>query len=116
MKGVGMTGSYSVVVKNANIIDGTGKPRFSGDIGLRGEKIVSIGVIHGRAERTIDGTGLFVSPGFVDPHSHADLSILGCPQADNLVVQGITTFAGGNCGISLAPLKDERTRKKSFAS
>lgn len=108
MERAGMAGSHNTVIKNATIIDGTGRPRYSGDIGLQGEKIASIGSIRSHAERTIDGTGLIASPGFVDPHSHADLSMLGCPQADNLVVQGITTFAGGNCGISLAPLKDRK--------
>ena len=102
-----MPASYTTVIKGATIIDGTGKPRYSGDIGLRGEKIESIGRIKGSAQHTIDGKGLIASPGFVDPHSHADLSILGCPHADNLLVQGITTFVGGNCGISLAPLGDE---------
>jgi N-acyl-D-aspartate/D-glutamate deacylase len=102
-----MAGSYDTVIKDATIVDGTGGPKYSGDISLQGERIASVGRVRGPAGRTIDASGLIASPGFVDPHSHADLTILGCPLADNLVVQGITTFAGGNCGISLAPLWDK---------
>ena len=101
-----MAGSYDTVIKNTTIVDGTGKPKYTGDIGVRKERIAAVGRVRGQANRVIDGAGLIATPGFVDPHSHADLTILGYPLADNLVVQGITTFAGGNCGISLAPLRD----------
>ncbi len=97
---------YDVLIKNSEIVDGTGKPAFQGSVGIRGEKIAAVGGIEGEAAREIDGSGLVTCPGFVDMHSHADLTILKYPLAENLVMQGITTFVGGNCGLVLAPLGD----------
>ena len=103
-----MPQSYDILIKNATIIDGTGSPAFKGSVGIVGTKIVAVGDFRGDAARVIDGSGLVTCPGFVDPHSHADISILQYPLAENLVMQGITTFVGGNCGISLAPIKDPK--------
>lgn len=97
---------YDLLIKNTKIVDGTGKPAFVGDVAIRGEKIVAVGEVDGVAAIVIDGTGLVTCPGFIDPHSHADLSIMDYPLAENLVMQGITTFVGGNCSESPAPLKD----------
>jgi N-acyl-D-amino-acid deacylase len=97
---------YDLLIKNTEIVDGTGKAAFIGDIAIKGEKIVAVGKVDGRATTVIDGTGLVTCPGFIDPHSHADLSIMEFPLAENLVMQGITTFIGGNCSESPAPLKD----------
>jgi len=101
-----MPAEYDIIIKNANIVDGTGSPAFKGDIGIRRDKIVSIGDVNGGAVEQIDGTGLTLCPGFIDLHSHADLNILQYPLAENLVMQGVTTFAGGNCGLSLAPANE----------
>jgi N-acyl-D-aspartate/D-glutamate deacylase len=63
-----------LVIKNGKIIDGTGNPWFRADVGISGEKIVSIGRIEaGQAQKEIDAQGLMVCPGFIDVHSHADL-------------------------------------------
>jgi N-acyl-D-aspartate/D-glutamate deacylase len=97
---------YDLLIKNTKIVDGSGKAAFIGDIAIQGEKIVAVGKVNGVATTVIDGTGLVSCPGFIDPHSHADLSIMDCPLAENLVMQGITTFLGGNCSESPAPLKD----------
>jgi N-acyl-D-amino-acid deacylase len=97
---------YDLLIKNTKIVDGTGKAAFIGDIAIKGEKIVSVGKTIGDATTVIDGTGLVACPGFIDPHSHADMSIMDYPLAENLVMQGITTFLGGNCSESPAPLKD----------
>jgi len=95
---------FDVIIKNAQIVDGTGKASFKGNIAIKGDKIVAVGKVDGEANVVIDGTGLVACPGFVDPHSHADVSIMQFPLAENLVMQGITTFVGGNCGTSPAPL------------
>jgi N-acyl-D-aspartate/D-glutamate deacylase len=101
-----MSNHLEILIKNAQIVDGTGEPSYRGSIGIAGEKITAVGRISWGAARVIDADDLVACPGFVDPHSHADLSILKYPLAENLIGQGITTFVGGNCGISLAPVKD----------
>ena len=101
-----MVEQYDVVIRETTIVDGSGRPAFKGSIGVRGERIAAVGDVAGKGGREIDGAGLVTCPGFVDPHSHADLFILDRPCAENLVMQGITTFVGGNCGQSPAPLDD----------
>ena len=95
---------HDIVIRNATIVDGTGASPFAGSVGIRGNSISAVGDVQGDAGRVIDGSGLVVCPGFVDPHSHADLAILQFPLAENLVMQGVTTFVGGNCALSLAPI------------
>ena len=101
-----MSARYDVLIRDTTIVDGTGRPSYRGTIAVAGGRIAALGRVEGNAELQIDGAGLTTCPGFVDAHSHADLSILQVPGADNLLLQGITTFAGGNCGISLAPIRD----------
>ncbi len=100
-----MAVGYELLIKDAEVIDGTGKPGFRASVGIRGEKIAAIGDITGDAARIIDGQGLVLSPGFTDPHSHADLNILQYPLVENMVMQGVTTFIGGNCGHCRGPLR-----------
>ncbi len=97
---------FDILIRGSTIVDGSGSPGYKGNIGIRGEKIASIGIIKGNAEVEVDGTELIACPGFIDPHSHADLALLQLPLAENLVMQGVTTFLGGNCGLSMAPLKE----------
>ena len=99
---------YDVIIKSTTIIDGTGKAPFKGDVAIKGEKIAAVGNIKGEAPVVIDGSRLTTCPGFIDPHNHADLSIMKYPLCENLVMQGITTFLGGNCGDSPAPLKNKK--------
>jgi len=95
---------YDILIKNTTIYEGTGKKPYSGSIGVKGDKVVSIGEATGDAERTIDAKGLTAVPGFIDAHSHADWSLLHFPDCQNYIMQGITTFVGGQCGGSPAPL------------
>jgi len=99
---------FDVVIRNGKIVDGTGKPGYLADLGIESGRITSIGKLEGAAATTkIDATGKIVSPGFIDPHSHADLTIHRKEHArllEPLVRQGVTTFVGGNCGASVAPI------------
>jgi len=99
-------GRYDVLIKNAKIVDGTGKPAFNGDIAIKDEKIIAVGKVEGEAKTVIDASALIASPGFIDPHSHADMTILKYPHAESYIMQGITTFLAGNCGMSAAPAKN----------
>jgi N-acyl-D-amino-acid deacylase len=101
-----MSARYDVLVRDTTIVDGTGGARYEGSVAVSGGRIAAVGKVEGSGALEIDGRGLTTCPGFVDAHSHADLSILRVPGAENLLMQGITTFVGGNCGISLAPIRD----------
>jgi len=98
-----MSEPYDILIQNATIVDGSGRSAYIGSVGIRGEKIVAVGETGDQADRVIDGRGLIACPGFIDPHSHADRGVVDTPTADNLVMQGITTFLGDNCGMSSAP-------------
>lgn len=97
---------YDLLIKDTTIVDGTGQRAFRGGVGVSGEKIVAVGELGESADQVVDGSGLVTCPGFVDPHSHADLTMLSYPLIENLAMQGITTFVGGNCGLSLAPVRE----------
>lgn len=105
---VGCVFVFDIVLKNGHVIDGTGNPWFRADVGIRDGKICEVDTIDGaKAGRTIDVHGLVVCPGFIDMHSHSDLTLLVNPQAESKVRQGVTTDVIGNCGFSAAPLKNE---------
>jgi len=98
---------YDLLIRDTTIVDGTGQASYRGSLAVSGGRIAAVGAVQGGAALEIDGEGLTTCPGFVDAHSHADLSILQVPGAENLLMQGITTFVGGNCGIALAPIRDD---------
>jgi len=101
-----MVEKLDIIIKNGSIVDGTDKDMYKDDIGIKDGKIVKIGKLDDcSAERMIDGEGLIVSPGFIDMHSHGEMTILMFPKAESSIKQGITTMVGGNCGISPAPLE-----------
>lgn len=96
---------YDVIISNGKIIDGSGNPWFYGDIGIISGKIVKTGCLNGsNAKQFIDASGMFVTPGFIDIHTHSDNEILNIPTADNSVHQGLTTIVAGNCGGSPLPV------------
>jgi N-acyl-D-amino-acid deacylase len=105
-----------ILMRNGQVVDGSGAPRYRADVAVEGDRIVEIGQLESaEAEVVIDASGCVVTPGFVDMHSHADFSLPLCPTADSLVHQGITTAVTGQCGDSLAPLLDE-TREQVIAA
>jgi len=97
-----------LLIKNGLIIDGAGNPWFNADLGILNGKIVEINrQINAKAKRIINAKGLVVSPGFIDIHSHSDLTLLINPSADSKIRQGVTTEVIGNCGMSAAPIRRE---------
>jgi N-acyl-D-amino-acid deacylase len=106
-----------MLIKNAQIIDGTGQPAYAADLAIQGDRIVALGELPddcGEASGVIDARGLTVMPGLIDPHSHADLLLPLPPakQAELLrckLAQGITTTIIGNCGLGCAPLASPET-------
>ncbi len=98
--------SFDLVVTNGHIIDGTGSPWYSGDIGIRGGKIAAIGNLGAvPRQRTIDAAGKVVAPGFIDMLGQSELTILVDPRLPSKIYQGITSEITGEGG-SIAPLND----------
>jgi len=95
---------YDYLIKNATIVEGTGKKAYKGSIGVKDDKVAALGKVEGDAEKTLDAKGLTATPGFIDAHSHADWTLLWFPKSESYIMQGVTTFVGGQCGGSPAPI------------
>ena len=98
---------HDLIIKNGNVIDGSGSDSFSADIAVKDGIITEIGQIDGEAAEIIDAEGMTVSPGFVDIHTHLDAQIGGDPEMTPICWHGVTTALIGNCGLTFAPCKPE---------
>lgn len=104
---------YDLLIKNGTVVDGTGAKRRVADVAVEGDRIVKIAPsISDPAKKTINAEGLFVTPGFIDVHSHADLLAVVPNDSQNFLRQGITTQFMGQCGASPAPF-DEMTQRRA---
>ena len=99
--------TYDVVVKDALIVDGTGKKAYGGDIAVKDGRIAAVGEVSGSAARTIDAGGQVVAPGFIDAHTHYDAQLMWDPTANPSTSHGVTTVLMGNCSYTLAPVRAE---------
>ncbi len=96
-----------LVIKDGQIIDGTGSLRRRGDIGIRAGRIVELGKVRESAANTLNADGAIVAPGFVDIHTHYDAQVLWDPTLAPSTLHGVTSVVAGNCGFSVAPLTEE---------
>ncbi|MCI8510623.1 MAG: D-aminoacylase [Lachnospiraceae bacterium] len=97
------------VIRNANVIDGTGSPAFLADVAIRKGKIAAVGTLPQTDAREVNACGLTLAPGFIDSHSHGDMMLDLDDTFFQELEQGVTTQAAGMCGISAAPFSKEHT-------
>ncbi len=95
--------TVDLIIRNANIIDGTGAPSFPGDVEIDGGRIAVVGTANARAHAEIDAKGLSLAPGFIDVHTHDDGAFIRHPDMSFKLAQGVTTCVCGNCGFSAIP-------------
>jgi len=103
-----------LVVKGGTVVDGTGAEPFRADVGIENGRIEAVGVIDDPEAPTLDATGLYVAPGFIDIHSHSDHTLLVDPRAMSAVRQGVTLEVVGNCGFGYFPIRDPATAKTAI--
>jgi N-acyl-D-amino-acid deacylase len=97
-----MPHTFDLLITGGSVIDGTGSPPRAADIAVKDGRIAGIGEFDASAGRTIDATGLTVTPGFIDVHAHDDGAVMTTPM-DFKLMQGVTTDIVGNCGAGIAP-------------
>ena len=99
--------SYDLVIRNGIIVDGLGGEPYRGDVAVRDGVIVAVGTVDGSGTREIDATGLLVTPGFVDLHTHYDGQAIWSDRCSPSSSHGVTTALMGNCGVGFAPCRPE---------
>jgi N-acyl-D-amino-acid deacylase len=100
--------TYDLIIRNGTIVDGLGGAPYIGDVAVRDGVIAAVGTVNGNtAEREIDATGLLVTPGFVDLHTHYDGQSIWSERLTPSSVHGVTTVVMGNCGVGFAPCRRE---------
>lgn len=110
-----------VLIRDGWVVDGSGREPVRGDVAISGGRIEHVGPVDGqRANRVVEAQGRLVCPGFVDPHSHSDWSLLANPTAESTIRQGVTTEVVGNCGWTYAPVSEAsrqfvEARMRTFA-
>jgi len=109
--------SWSLLIKNGTVIDGSGAARMKADVAIAGDTIVAVAPqLPENAERIIDAAALVVAPGFIDIHSHSDFFYAQCPSAESKIRQGVTTEVVGMCSFSPAPCVPESRRQVEAAA
>ena len=97
---------FELVIRNGMVLDGTGKPAVHADVAIDQQTIQFVGQGDTiSAAREINASGLIVAPGFIDMHSHSDLTLFFQPDAQSKIRQGVTTEVVGNCGVSCGPVR-----------
>ncbi len=99
---------HDLVIRGGTLVDGTGAPARSGDLAIDGDRIASAGGNAGAGHREIDASGLLVTPGWVDIHTHYDGQVTWDPYLTPSSWHGVTTLVMGNCGVGFAPARPDR--------
>src|SRR5579884_120691 len=99
--------TYDLVIRNGSIVDGLGGEPYVGDVAVRNGVIASVGKVDGSGAREIDATGLLVTPGFIDLHTHYDGQSIWSDRLNPSSAHGVTTVVMGNCGVGFAPCRQE---------
>jgi len=109
-----MNKDVDILIAGGTVYDGRGNPGQLLDVAIKDDKIYQIGspLDRDRAKTVIEASGLSVSPGFIDPHSHTDIELLVNPKAESKIRQGVTTEISGNCGFTMFPLSDANFEEK----
>ncbi len=98
---------YDTVIRNGTVVDGSGLASYRADVGIVGDRIALVGRIRERGARDIDAEGHVVTPGFIDGHTHMDAQVFWDPSGSSSCWHGVTTAVMGNCGFTLAPVRDD---------
>jgi N-acyl-D-aspartate/D-glutamate deacylase len=99
---------HDLVIRNGTIVDGTGAAPFTGDVAIDGQRISAVGKVEAQGRREIDASGLLVTPGWVDIHTHYDGQATWDPVMAPSSWHGVTTAIMGNCGVGFAPVKPDQ--------
>ena len=111
----GVSEHYDLLIRGAQIYDGTGAPAVAGDVATRGDHIAALGrIADARAGVELDGRGLALAPGFIDVHTHDDFAALLYPDMGFKLRGGVTTCIVGNCGFGAAPFAEARSLASAF--
>ena len=97
--------SNELVIRNGLVVDGTGRKPFRGDVAINNSLITEIGLVTSKGNREIDADGSYVTPGFIDLHTHMDAQIGWDPYLTPSSWHGVTTALLGNCAVTFAPCK-----------
>src|SRR5262245_42858934 len=102
--------AHDLVIRGGTLVDGTGAPSTTADVAIDGDRIVAIGAVDDQGREEIDAGGAYVTPGFVDIHTHLDAQVAWDPDATSSCWHGVTSVVLGNCGVTFAPVRRGQER------
>jgi N-acyl-D-aspartate/D-glutamate deacylase len=101
---------HDLVIRGGTVVDGTGGPPILADVAVDGERIAEVGRVDDGGRREIEAAGAYVTPGFVDVHTHLDAQVAWDPDATSSCWHGVTSVVLGNCGVTFAPVRRGQER------